>query len=812
MTTSEAQNHDRGNRADYILGTPEGWDAFGVVRFHSVEEISQPFRFEISLARDAALGPVDIDALFDAGATLRVRTLGRFRPIHGILSEVHELERTPRTLLYRVVLVPHIYRARFRRRCRNFVDRTLKDAVTAVLENRSPANPGGHKGLRPQDGKSSPPSEDPDFASFREPQASYRWEVADESRATDPTVTPYIVQYNESDFDFLSRLLEREGLSYYFEHNDTDLVMVITDRPGQAPLFDEASRFVLRGGRRGGQAASQEVLRSCGLAKRMRSRAVIMRDYDWNRSQSQLEAIWVDREGDPEVNGHYEFPADDERNKKDPGSYPAQIRLERFGVEALLREGTSTVRALEPGRQFRLQDDDGQHEDVDLLVVRVEAFATERAPEGTVLDEEPFGFAGATGPLRPGYENRFQVLPVAKQFRPALRTPKSLIHGVQTARVTAEEHPKAGRPEINLDPHGCVRVRFPWDQRDDDDKTPSSAWIRVSQHWAGPGFGALYNPRVGHEVLVAYLQGDPERPVIVGRVYNEPNRPPYDPSQYPTRSTLKSQTAVPQDEGFNEFRFEDANTLEEIFLHAQRDFNEVVRHNHSTSVGGDQSNFVGGNQSNEVKGNRTHTVHGTETVNVKGDRTTTFESNENHTVYSQRMTTIGTDDILGIFGNQQTQVSVDRTTEIGAEDSLKIGANRKVTIGANQEAQANGHFAFKAMNGYWTLSNDFQVNSTTAGFYQKASFVVNVMGAIVSVTPGSIELSVGGAKIKMSGGRININNGAGSFIDLSGGNITMKAGSVFSRSDGTTTVSAGGDMFLVGANINATGGIIKLNG
>lgn len=805
MPTREPQNLDRGNLPDFLLGTPEGWGAFGIVRFHGVEEISHLFRYEITLVREASLGPVDLDALYNAGATLRLRTLGRFRPVHGIIAEAEELERTSKLLLYRVVLVPHIYRARFRRRCRNFVDVPLKDILTGIFENRSPANPSGYKGLRAHAGNPSHISaDDPDFRAFREPQAFYRWEVSDENRITDATVSPYIVQYNESDFDFLSRLLEREGLSYFFEHTDTDLVMVITDRPGRTPLFDEASRFVLRGAKRGGQAASQEVLRSCGLAKRMRSGAVVMRDYDWNRSLSQLEASIVADEGDVDADGHFEFPANDERNRKAPGSHAASIRLERFGVEAMLREGTSTVRALEPGRQFRLHDDDGQHEDVDLLVVRVESFATERTPEDTVLDEEPFGFAGRVGPLKAGYENRFQVLPVAKQFRPAIRTPKSRIHGVQTARVTAEEHAKAGRPEINIDPYGCVRVRFPWDQRDDDEKTPTSCWIRVSQGWAGPGFGALYNPRVGHEVLVAYLQGDPERPVIVGRVYNEPNRPPYDPSQYQTRSTLKSQTAIPQKDGFNEIRFEDADTLEEIFLHAQRDFNEVVRASHSTGVGGDQSNSVTGNQSNEVKGNRTHMVHGVESVWVQGDRMTTFRSNEDHLVTSDRTTSIGADD--------KTSIGANRKTEVGAEDKLTIGASRNVTIGGNQEAQANGHFAFKAMNGYWTLSNDFQVNSTTAGFYQQSTFVVNVLGASLSITPGAISLQVGGAKLEMKAGYIYLNNGAGAAICLSGGAVTIKCGSVFMRSDGEATISAGGDMFLAGANINANGGMIKLNG
>src|SRR5262249_29187703 len=159
--------------------------------------------------------------------------------------------------------------------------------------------------------------------------------------------------------------------------------------------------------------------------------------------------------------------------------------------------------------------------------------------------------------------------------RPAMRTPKPRIHGVQTAVVTAEEQAQGSRVEVNADEYGCVRVRFPWDQRwDKDDSTPTSCWMRVSQFWAGAGYGAQDTPRVTHEVLVSYLQGDPDYPVIVGRVYNGSNRPPIDPSKEDAmKSSLKSDSSIDQDpaadssahtRGSNEIRFEDRYQAEEI--------------------------------------------------------------------------------------------------------------------------------------------------------------------------------------------------------------------------------------------------------
>src|SRR5580704_3188113 len=598
MGGAQAGSTNRGNQADYVLGTAEGWDAFGVVRWHGVEEISHPFRYDITLQRAASAGPVDLHKLLDTGATFRIASQQSAQPswrtIQGVIAEAEEIDRNASILLYRVLLVPHFWRARYRRRCRVFVNWTLQDIVSSVLENRSPVHPEGLGGLAAFGGAQAP-SAAPDFSSFAPPSGSYRWNVGDTSRITDATVRPNVAQYNESDFDFVARLLEDEGLSYTFEHAADQGIFAITDNPGLSPLFDAAPTFPLRRTSAAGGASDQEIVRALRESARMSSRSVMVRDWDYNRSGAPLQATASGTNGDMELSRHFEFPGGEELVGSEPGIHAASVRMERHDAERALRDGIGTVRAMEAGYRFTLRDADALQRDAKLLTVRVETFATELAPQGTVLDDERFGFADAPGAPSPGYENRFVALPEALLFRPAMRTPRPRIHGVQTAVVTAEEFQDGERPVINADGLGRVRLRFPWDQRPDkNDSTPTSDWIRVSQFWAGTAYGALYTPRVGHEVLVAFMQGDPDRAVIVGRVYNVQHPPPYDMSKDPTKSTVKSQSAEALAEvgGFNELRFDDRAKEEEIFLHAQRDLNEVVLASHATRVGGDQSNAV----------------------------------------------------------------------------------------------------------------------------------------------------------------------------------------------------------------------------
>jgi type VI secretion system secreted protein VgrG len=693
------------------------------------------------------------------------------RLTHGLLAELEEIDRTGLWIFYQFVLVPHFARARYRRRCRNFTNRSLREIVNYVLENRSQAEPGGQAGLAPAAAAITVATIAELPAKFVPPTAYYRWASVNE-RLDDPSLTPYIVQYNESDFDFVSRLLEAEGISYYFEHGPAGVVLTLTD--GQFPVAraDENRLVELRRVTRGDGSDHRDFVRALKQPRRLGPRVVTVRDYDYNRSLTELQSSAGDTQHAREIYDYFEFPALDELEPSAPGARRARILHERHDVERLTTEAYADVRALRSGHVYLLVDRDGQLPDQELLIVRSEVFATELTPEGTILDEEPFGFRGQCGEPQAGFDQRFLAVPKDTMFRPALSTARPKIAGIQTARVTAEEV-LGERPQVHADPLGRVRLRFAWDQRGDiGDGTPTSDWVRVSQQWAGAGYGGLYTPRVGHEVLVAYLQGDPERPVIVGRVYNAQNVPPYDARKKPTLSTLKSASAeqTREVEGFNELRFEDEARREQIFLHAQRNLDELIRANHTTSVGADQTIGVGGSQetrveghqSNVVAGPRDHTVKHDETVHVEGDRHTSFDVNEYHRTKGNRTTNIGVTEILDakfretrISKTESLDVGEKRETRIGTEEILTVKGRRTTTVESDEKLDILGKRAVTTKG----------VDALTAG----ETTVLADKVTIAAPQEG------GATQIWLNGGNVVIDSGAGADIGMHGDQVTWKS-------------------------------------
>ena len=777
------------------------------MRWHGVEELSQPYEYDITLRRPAAEGPIDLDRLVDTGATFRIAAEARWRAIHGVIAEAEEIDRTRAFFYYRVLLVPPVWRMRWRRRCRTFVGRTLKEIVTCVLENRP--YPGGapSAGLLPLSGHDiEPPDAHPSWDEVVEPHGRFVWRVTADDRITHADLHSFVAQYNESDLDFVARLLEHEGITYYFEHGKDSVVMVLTDSPGQDPLHDTDRTATLRGGGSAGAQKRQELVRWLRSAQRMRSRSVTMREYDYRRSAQ----LWTGRaagEGEKtsdQAFGHFEFPAKDERLEDDIGVFQARIRVERFEVERRLRQGMSTVRTLLPGHAVKVQDGDGLRDDEDLLIVRTETFATALGMDGTLLANEPFGF-GDAGQEIGGFENRFHAIDGKTPFRPAKQTPRPKIWGVQVARVWGPDTQtfvddgdktvtRSEPVDIHCDKLGRVLVKLPWDTRDLQDEKPPSDWCRVAQPWAGKAYGAMHIPRVGHEVLVAYEDGDPDRPVVVGSVYNPvESPPPYETESAldKSRTTLKSKSTnvtEPQ-EGYNEFRLTDLKNDEEVYLHAQKDLNEVVRHDHSTTVGGNQSNTVGGNQSNTVHQNRTHDVTGTESVHVHGDRTTNFDTNETHTVGVNRTTTIGAVEkleagssrVVLVHGPDMAVVDGDDVTEVHGSRTVQVTGDHNVQTDANYHSSANANHTMKSTNMYITQAGEFQVNAAT------------------------LWLNVGGASLRMSPGRITLDNGAGASVVLSGSLVFVLGGTISTVSDGGTNLVAGGDINGTAANIHLNG-------
>ncbi len=790
----EEKPNPRGNRPDYVLGTAAGWDAFELVRFRATEAIDELFELDILLARDRKAAPVDVTTLVDGGATLRIATETRWRELHGVIAEAELVEETSTLTLHRVALVPHLSRAALRRRCRSFVDKSLREVIASVLDNSAPGGASG-RGLLELTSRPSPPPAEPSFATFSEPVGYYRWAITEPERLDDKR--PFLVQYNESDLAFVARLLEAEGICFFFEHVADGAVLTLTDRPGHAPLFERDERHELMTGV-GGATRHQEVVRSHRDALRVRASSVLMRDYRWRASHTPFEA----REGGAGDLEHYEFPARDE-DAAEPARHPARFQMERFEAERRLAQGYGTVRTLEPGYRFTLADRTGTRPDTELLVTRVETHAQQRFIDEAQLDLEAAGLRRRGGGDEPFYEVRYESLPADVRYRPARKTDKKLIFGVQTARVTAEE--VNGTTELNSDKFGRVRVRFPWDQRENDG-TPTSKWVRVAQYWAGPGFGALYVPRVGHEVLVAFERGDPERPIVVGRVYNEQNPPPYaEPNT--TKSTIKSDSVgadgSPQD-GFNELRFDDKGGEEQVFLHAQRNLDEVVLASHSTSVGGSQSNSVGGDQSNTVQGSRTHQVMGTELVKIGGNRTTVFQANEFHEVAANRVTGIGADDVCGVGGHhsltvgagQAITVTGDRTVGVSAAHTVTVGGFETISVGAARNVVVGAPHTITAPLHMFNTASTFSSTATDHVF-----------------TCSSFTITAGGATLKMTGGLISLDNGAGASITMAGGAIMVTSASYVGTAGGTRLLASGGaTTIMAGGNINGIAPNIKLNG
>jgi len=742
---------------DFVLGTMlGGWHGLEVVRFHAHEELSKLYQVDIAALRPADAETVDLDQLLDTACTLGVRTKAGFRVIHGIVGEAEEVERTSKLNLYHLRLVPHFERARHRVRCRTFVEQSLEEILVTVLENRATPRAQPGLGLSRRSGAHEPTPATPVFETYLEPHASYRLAVADMARLRDRELRRYVVQYNESDFDFLSRLLEEEGLGYYFDHEASRTTMTITDRPGFVPLSDARLVVPLRGDMRGLSPFDSEVVRQLRRARRLRSRVVTVRDWDEIRPHRVLEASSSEDAADPEQAGRCEFPGRDEGNVDTPDQAPAQLRLERQSMERELADGHGNARGLLPGTRFTLHDEAGLREDADLVVTAVETYATQRLPEALGLDEEPFGFAGSQ--VIGQYENRFSAVPAHVVFRPAMTTPRPRVQGVHAAVVAADEMGDA--PEIHCNEDGWVRIRFPWDQRREKG-LPSSSWVRASQGWAGAGFGAMYIPRVGQEVLVAYYQGDVERPVIVGRVYNTIQPVPYSLPERKTVSTLKSQSS-PGGDGFNELRFEDKKGEEEVYLQAEKNLNELVKASHSNSVGGDQSYSIGGNQKFDVKGNQVNTVTGTRAVHVGGMQHVTQKGFTSDA------------DKAHEFTSENASFSLAETFDVIADRArFQLGSLFRV------------------------LSPKSSVEGTSAQIVQTASALLKGASAF----------------LELSAGKATLRNGAGASISLVGGLVRIQAPAGFIVNGASVTLNAKSDVVLLGGGtISGRAPDIKLNG
>lgn len=506
-----------------------------ILKLTGREAMSALFEFELELVCESPY--LEPEEYLGESALLTLRGLSTPRLVHGIVERFELLLIGRRFTHYRAVLVPSIAPLQHRQQSRIFQQLSTPDIVQKVLK-----------------------------------EAGFPGDSLELLLEGQYTPRDYCVQYQESDHRFISRLLEEEGIFYYFRHEPDKDVLVLGDDPVSLGALDAPSIVTFRDESRA-TALQEEHLFMLQSSARLRSGKFSLKDYKFVQPNLDLTATHTG-ELNPELEvytwpGEYVDPA--------LGQRLAKVRAEEALAQRHQLRAVGTCRFLQAGHVFTVI----YHPRADFNRTYLPLHIHHEAEQPGVLEAEE----GAEQRVQTRYRCQLQLLVAETVFRPPRVTPRPIIPGVQSAVVVG-----AGGEEIYTDAHGRVKVQFHWD-RQGKRNDRSSCWIRVSHPWAGAGFGAVFLPRVGQEVLVQFLEGDPDRPVLVGRVFNGATPHPYSLPSDKTISTLKTRS-TPGGKGFNELRFEDKAGKEEVFLHAQRDLNELIRANHARQVGGHSNTTV----------------------------------------------------------------------------------------------------------------------------------------------------------------------------------------------------------------------------
>lgn len=553
------------------IDTPLGADVLLIEGFRIRESISSPFSIHVkTIAELTKASQVTAEALIGKDALITVALKdGAKRYFHGIVSRLVSGSRgtEERFVKFELEIVPKLALLAARADCRIFQQKSVVDIVKQVLE-----------GL------------DVEFKL----EKSY-------------TARDYCVQYRETDLNFISRLMEDEGIFYFFEHSESKHVMVLGDKPSAiqpCPVQDSAHYE-----EEGGFAEREDTVHTWSVSEQLRSGLSTLRDHHFQLPDKKLEvseATSIPRGG----NSHleiYDYPGDYAKLFQEPekrldkveeeGEKIVRLRMEREETAYEEAHGTSAVRAFTSGFRFTLKDHFRGEYNVDWLLTHIEHAAVQSPEYVSDMD------------VPDAYRNTFTCIPHKIPYLPERKTAKPVVRGPQTAVVVGPTG-----EEIWPDKFGRVKVQFFWDRLGKKDAN-SSCWIRVAQPWAGKNWGFVAIPRIGHEVVVDFLEGDPDQPIIVGSVYNAENMPPYALPDHKTQTGIKTRSSKQGGSAnFNEIRFEDKKGSEELVIHAER--------NLSGHVEAEESRYVGASRTTTIHKNDKETVEtGDHTLTVsKGDR------------------------------------------------------------------------------------------------------------------------------------------------------------------------------------------------
>lgn len=665
------------------IETPLESDVLRLVRFEGSEEISSLFKFDLELV--SADGSIDPRMLVGKRVSFAVEmpNEGVMRWFDGYVSQFSYRGKDDRQHHYYAEVVPWLWFCTQTTDCRIFQDMSIPEIVRTVLGDCSAAK----------------------FEFLSIVGKHPKWENC--------------TQYRETDYQFITRLLEQEGFYFYFRHEQGQHTLVISDSVrGYHDCIENSVAFTST------LAAPDPYDQITAWEHRysFRTGKIAVADYNFKtptkRVASHTTSI-VKFAGNAACE-RYDFPGEVE--SVDEAHSDVKLRMEEQELSADIVIGKSKCRSFGPGGLFKLNEHHNPQESgKGYVITGIRHFANMGGDyvSGTASDEVM-------------YENHFTAIPEHLAYRPVRQTPKPYVRGLQTAIVVGDPG-----EEIHVDEFGRIRVRFHWD-RYKTAEHDSSCWIRVMQPIAGDKWGFQFIPRVGQEVVVSFLEGDPDRPIVTGSVYHAEHMPPYDLPKNKTQSGIKTRSTLNgTPNNFNEIRFEDKKGQEQLYIQAEKDLQFLIKNDHTGNTGRNESLNVGNNRSKSIGSN--------ETVSVGANRTET----------------VGGDESITISGNQTVQIGANKTHVVGANSVEQVGVAKTIVAGTNVVINAGVSITLQCgastihMNqaGFITISGTV-INIAAAVNANMAAPITNVAGAILSTNTGAVNLVTGANTLIATGGSV----------------------------------------------------------
>lgn len=687
-----------------------------------VERFSRAFCYELTLlSTDGNINYKDI-----VGKEVTVTVESPFenvsRQFTGVINSFTQTSFSKDICQYTATMVPQLWFTSLTSDCRIFQNKPVKDILSTVIKTEGQVT-------------------------------DYR-----DSASSSTATREYCVQYRETDFDFVNRLMEEEGIYYFFDHANKKHTMVLCDAPSAHSAATGAAEVPFLTSLTPG--SERQGILTWAMRHEALSGTFVHADYDFKNPNNLLRSNALVSRGHTGADGElFDYPG--MYTTSNDGERLAKIRLNEYQARHEVYTGETTAITLAPGTKFKMKDHPKSSYNREYVVIENEV-KIENAPYRSGKEEST--------DLK--IRSRIVAIPANQQFRPERLTPRPSIRGPHTALVVG---PKG--EEVHTDKYGRIKVQFYWDREGKKDEN-ASMFVRVAQMWAGKGWGTMFIPRIGQEVVVEFLEGEPDRPIVTGCVYNEVNTVPYALPDNKTRSTIRSNSSTGGG-GYNEIRIEDKKDSEQLFIHAQKD--------QDTRVEKDRKEWIGQD---------THLI-------VKRDRLEEVTRDHHETITGKSVVEVG--------GDSHLKLKAKHVVEITGKHSLVVKDDVAEKFEKNQSTAVTENYYIKAKN--IVIEGEENITIKVGGVYiaiesggikieaPKVEIKADEMAHDIS---GDWKVQAGGAKlnaneIKMEGSGIEA-NGSGN-LTLEGGSTSVKGNSQLNLEGGMGSLKSSGPLTIQGATV-----------